>query len=364
MDREIKVEVKDKVATAPPDAVIVCGNSDYTILFQFDEEWDGLEVKTARFKYSTYAGPKQHIDVPFTGNMVEVPILTNAHKVEVGVYAGNLTTTTGAHIRCLPSIRCGSGERVEPSPDKYDALMDLIKGLTGEVTGVTNHADLEGREAADQHPIASIEGLQAILDACRKSDKMISAEEIGYSNEALADRSGNIKGALDEAVAYVVSELPDLVASKHSHNNKDVLDGLGEDSAGSLTYRGRLVGGDNNLHVVERNLDDVEACARVYTPYVMTIEADLPENARVKKIEYIDAENGTEEYMLLDDMTNLDPIGSEAPYFFTYPRNKFGTMLPIAAHISFPLQITNEFYDRAHGYNLTGRLRLHYEIEE
>lgn len=131
MDREIKVEVRDKVATAPPDAVIVCGNSDYTILFQFDEEWDGLEVKTARFKYSTYAGPKQHIDVPFKGNMVEVPILTNAHKVEVGVYAGNLTTTTGAHIRCLPSIRCGAGEKVEPSPDKYDALMELIKGGGG-----------------------------------------------------------------------------------------------------------------------------------------------------------------------------------------------------------------------------------------
>lgn len=138
MDRDIKVVVKDKVATAPTDAVIVCGNSDYTIIFQFDDEWDGLEAKTARFKYSAYAGPKQHIDVPFTGNVVEVPILTDVHKVEVGVYAGNLTTTTGAPIRCLPCIRCGAGEKVEPNPDKYDELMELLtKILKGGGAGLT-----------------------------------------------------------------------------------------------------------------------------------------------------------------------------------------------------------------------------------
>lgn len=133
MDRDIKVVVRDKVAKAVGDPAIICDNSDYTITFSFDDEWAGVEVKTARFKYSEYAGAKHHIDVPFRGNTVEVPVLTNTHKVKVGVYAGNLTTTTGAPIRCLPSIRCGSGKKVEPDPDKYDLLMQLIKnGIQGE----------------------------------------------------------------------------------------------------------------------------------------------------------------------------------------------------------------------------------------
>lgn len=136
MDRDIKVVVEDRVATAVGDPVIICGNSDYTVTFTFDDEWAGIEAKTARFKYSAYAGPKHHIDVPFTGNAVKVPMLTNAHKVEVGVYAGNLTTTTGAPIHCLPSIRCGAGEKIEPSPDKYDELMELINRIKQDLSAI------------------------------------------------------------------------------------------------------------------------------------------------------------------------------------------------------------------------------------
>jgi hypothetical protein len=125
MHREIKVEVKKKVATAPTDAVIVCGNSDYTIVFQFDDEWDGRVAKTARFKYFTDAGHK-HIDVPFTGDSVEVPVLANTRKVEVGVFAGDLASTTGATFRCEPCIRCGSDAPAAPESNVYDEIMESI----------------------------------------------------------------------------------------------------------------------------------------------------------------------------------------------------------------------------------------------
>lgn len=133
MDRNIEAVIVDRVAKAPADAEIICGNSDYTITFTFDDEWEGIEVKTALFKWLTADGVRSH-EQPFTGDVVAVPILTDTREVVVGVYAGNLTTTTGAPIRCVPSIRCGAGEKVEPDPDKYDALMELIKGggLAGE----------------------------------------------------------------------------------------------------------------------------------------------------------------------------------------------------------------------------------------
>lgn len=126
MDRNIKVVVEDRVATTEGDPSFICGNSTYTVTFTFDDEWEDFEVKTALFKWLTADGMKKH-EQPFTGDTVEAPVFFDTREVEVGVYAGDLTTTTGAPVRCTPSIRCNAGEDVEPEPDKYDALMDLIK---------------------------------------------------------------------------------------------------------------------------------------------------------------------------------------------------------------------------------------------
>lgn len=112
MNRDIRVVVKDRVARTEGQPVIVCGNGDYTITFSFDEEWDGVGTKTARFKYLTAEGVK-HQDVSLTGDKVRVPTLSNIREVEVGVYAEGLATSTGAPIHCEPSVRCGSSELVE-----------------------------------------------------------------------------------------------------------------------------------------------------------------------------------------------------------------------------------------------------------
>ena len=126
MEKNIKVHIKDRVAVAEGDPVIVCGNSDYSVTFTFDEEWGEAYAKTARFKFQTKEGP-EHIDQPFTGDTVEVPELSGIREVEVGVFVGDLNTTTGAPIRCRPCIRCGSGAPKDPEPDVYDKIMKLIK---------------------------------------------------------------------------------------------------------------------------------------------------------------------------------------------------------------------------------------------
>lgn len=112
MQRDIQIVVKDRVATTVGQPVIVCGNGDYTVTFSFDDEWSEASTKTARFKYLTSEGTK-HKDVDFAGSTVKVPTLSNIREVEVGVYAGGLATSTGAPIRCEPSVRCGSGELIE-----------------------------------------------------------------------------------------------------------------------------------------------------------------------------------------------------------------------------------------------------------
>lgn len=70
-----------------------------------------------------------------------------------------------------------------------------------------------------------------------------NASEIEYVNANLHDQTGTVKAALDESIGFVVSELPELAAKKHIHNNASVLNNLGE-SDGKLTYNGEVIKGD------------------------------------------------------------------------------------------------------------------------
>lgn len=102
----LNVDVVNKIATFQKrGGNIVCGNSDYQIQFSFDREWDAHDEKTARFIYNG-----QFTDVDFSktadNNICAVPILYDTTEVEVGVYAGELKTTTSAFIGCYRSILC------------------------------------------------------------------------------------------------------------------------------------------------------------------------------------------------------------------------------------------------------------------
>lgn len=127
MVKTLHVTVNNKIASYwQRDGVIVCGNSDYVIEFTFDSEWDDHQIKTARF--ITASG---FSDVVFEGTSVAVPIIQNTTSLTVGVFSGNLKTTTPAVIPCMKSILCGEGVPVDPPPDVYTQLMEKINGLEG-----------------------------------------------------------------------------------------------------------------------------------------------------------------------------------------------------------------------------------------
>ena len=116
----INIRIENRIASSPED-VIICGNNDYLIQFDFDEEWDGYSVKTARFSYGgTYD------DVIFEGNMVRCPIVQGVKILAVGVFAGDLKTTTPACILCEKSILCDGGEPAPPREDVYAQIMELL----------------------------------------------------------------------------------------------------------------------------------------------------------------------------------------------------------------------------------------------
>lgn len=120
--KTLHVSVADKIATYQArDGEIVCGNSGYQIQFAFDSEWNDYTAKTAVFKWNF-----QYVEVPFVGDTCAVPIIKNATSITVGVYAGDLCTTTEATIGAKRSVLCNMGEHADPPKDVYNQLMDLF----------------------------------------------------------------------------------------------------------------------------------------------------------------------------------------------------------------------------------------------
>lgn len=117
----IEVAVKDKIAEQTNGQEYICGNSDFTVAFSFDAEWDEFSTKTARFIYGD-----SYQDVVFNGNQCPVPVISNTNTILCGVFAGNLQTTTPASIMARKSILCGSGSPASPSPDVYAQIMEVV----------------------------------------------------------------------------------------------------------------------------------------------------------------------------------------------------------------------------------------------
>lgn len=133
MARIIPISVADKIATAPSDAVIVCDNSDYIAEFEFDAEWADFDVKTARFCFNG-----AYLNEIFTGNSIKIPRIYGALYVEIGVFAGDIRTTTPARVRCMRSILSANGNVAAPSEDVYSQIMArLNEGGVAEETDPT-----------------------------------------------------------------------------------------------------------------------------------------------------------------------------------------------------------------------------------
>ena len=131
----INISIKNKIAQNPTKEII-CGNSDYVVYFDFDEEWSEHTIKTARFAYNNV-----YVDVPFEGNTVAAPVISNAFTCAVGVFAGDLRTTTPAIIKCQKSIICGDGVPTKPREDVYNQIVELCNEAVTIVKSIEKRAN-------------------------------------------------------------------------------------------------------------------------------------------------------------------------------------------------------------------------------
>lgn len=296
---DIQITVRDKIASKVDDTVYVCSNSDYIINFDFDSEWDAYDTKTARIAYR--AG---YVDVLFAGDTCALPVIHNADRIYVGVYAGELHTTTPAVIPCRKSILSDGGAPADPPDDVYAqlaaALDDKISepeedGTDGQVlttdgkggrswqtpqggSGTTDHAELTNRDTADQHPISAITGLQAALDGKQPKGNYIPVYTSGYGKPAvlydLAQTAGGQIAVSGVGWRIAPNELEAASDVYQNDTNYGVLAYL-QTAQGGNAYTFMLLTGRGNVYtgtIMGSTLYDVSKSSEQIKP----IAADYP----------------------------------------------------------------------------------------
>lgn len=120
---EIKIKIRDKRAGGT--GTVICGNSDYTVVWDLDDEWTPYDAKTMRVNLAD--GTYQ--DVVFSGDTAALPVLSMPGWASVGLYAGDLHTSRAADLRVLPSVTTPGGAPADPAEDVYDQLTEKLNRL-------------------------------------------------------------------------------------------------------------------------------------------------------------------------------------------------------------------------------------------
>lgn len=219
----IEINISNKIARLKEKRdFVVCGNSDYIIHFDFDEEWNDYDVKTARFKYNG-----KHVDIVFSGVDCPMPVISNTRTVEIGVYAGDLHTSSPAIIPAKGSILCGNGvKHPDPEPDVYNQLLEIIKNMgsgSGEISEEKLTAAIEAY--FEENPVVGEPGLTPyIKDAywwIGEQNTNVKAEGKDGSNAKVT--ADSIKTAL----GYVPADAEDVSGlSKEIADQKKALESI------------------------------------------------------------------------------------------------------------------------------------------
>lgn len=149
----INIEVKNRIATYRSlGSDPVCGSNNDTVKFHFDEEWQDVVVKTARFVWGN-----RYYDREFEGDSCPAPMFVNLSRVYVGVYAGEPVeeepsfASTKAEVPYRLSVRCGY----------HPANPESGNGYTNEAKGYA----MEAQAAAELAIAAAASGEGVVAEA-------------------------------------------------------------------------------------------------------------------------------------------------------------------------------------------------------
>jgi hypothetical protein len=181
--RRIPIIVREKVAKLvnPDELPLVCGNNDYVVEFDFDDAWANYPAKTALFVFGSDSVP-----VVFNGNVCKGVAVKNATECAIGVFAGDIRTTTGAYMPCVLSITDIGKTPKAPSQDVYNQIMELLqKAIQGGGADLSDYYNKKEINAKLSEINSQIESNMGSIDANYLSIRALEEEVFGV-DEILA----------------------------------------------------------------------------------------------------------------------------------------------------------------------------------
>lgn len=128
----IDIIIRNKTASAVNPPCIVCGNSDYNVKFDFDDEWQAHNNKIGVFAYNR-CGEWRSENVLFEGDTCPVPALHGVRSVWIGVTAGDVRTSTPADVPCRMGATDFSDAPEKPSEDIWGQILAKLDELQTEI---------------------------------------------------------------------------------------------------------------------------------------------------------------------------------------------------------------------------------------
>lgn len=257
----IQISVRDKIATQTDGTVIINGNSDYNIEFDFDAEWSDLNNKIGIFAYNDAAAHKwAYQPVMFSGNTCAVPILRDIHCVYVGVTAGNVRVTTPAKVQCRLSISDYADTEEPPSADIWGQILAKLDELQTEIDEIK-----AGGGATPDWAQNDPNGAGYIKNRCGGYDDVQTRESEFQSLNCPADKNAvqNYAGSsyLPPSAGDIVSVTVDgstkeYTMAEETVNGKSVL-WFGTQNPSSITDINAFIASDKWFGNFEINENDI-----------------------------------------------------------------------------------------------------------
>lgn len=136
MSNSVVIKVADKVPelVSMPPRGITCDNSDYTVVWQLDEEWAQFEHRTMQVNYKDGTYER----VLFTGDTCALPTIPLKDWFYVGLFAGDIHTTRPLRLFGSKAVTTGDGEERTPMPNGYAQAIAALDGKLDRNQGAAN----------------------------------------------------------------------------------------------------------------------------------------------------------------------------------------------------------------------------------